>query len=255
MDEKSQVKISSIPLATFLLVVSAFYLVIKLLGYTLVFVSVYGVIANILSAGIIIWLTIYGVKHRKKKTKATIVFSALMPLIALLFIVVKSLSSDISGEYHNLYASLITGKNTTIYIVNACVALICSMVIFFSCGSGLVARIGLGILYTIMLAFVFLLFFVAFILSDFGENTVVSAEMSPNSMYLAEVIDSDSGAAGGASFVNVTRQNRDVHLLIGSLKKDAKEIYHGRYGESFKMTLRWETDHILYINEDRYIIP
>jgi hypothetical protein len=92
-------------------------------------------------------------------------------------------------------------------------------------------------------------------MSDFGKNTVIRAEMSPNSIYLAEVIDNDQGALGGATLVNVTKQNRNVYLLIGDLKKDAKEVYYGRWGESFEMTLRWETDNILYINENRYIIP
>ena len=255
MDAKNLLKTSSIPLALFLLVVSACFLLIKLLGYTLVYVPIGGLILNILSAGIIIWLTINGVINRKNKTKVTVVFSALIPLIALLFIVVKSISTDTSGEYHNLYAVYITGKNTMIYIVNACVALICSMVLFYSCGRGKAIRIGLGIMYTIMFAFIFLLFFMAFIMSDFGKNTVIQAEMSPNAIYLAEVIDSDQGALGGASLVNVTKQNRDVYLLIGNLKKDAKEIYYGRWGESFEMTLRWETDNVLYINGNRYIIP
>ena len=129
------------------------------------------------------------------------------------------------------------------------------MVLFYSCGRGIAIRIGLGIIYTIILAFVFLLFFMAFIMSDFGKDTVIRAEMSPNSIYLAEVIDDDQGALGGATLVNVTRQNRDLYLIIGSIKKDAERIYSGRWGESFGMTLRWETDNILYINENRYVIP
>ena len=78
--------------------------------------------------------------------------------------------------------------------------------------------------------------------------------MSPNSVYIAEIIDSNQGALGGATLVSVTRQNRNISILIGELKKDSKVVYSGRWGEFETMTLRWETDEILYINENRYEI-
>ena len=129
------------------------------------------------------------------------------------------------------------------------------MVLFYLCECGKAIRIGLWIIYTIILTFIFLLFFIALIISDFGKNTVIRTEMSPNSIYLVEVIYNDQGALGGATLVNVTRQNRDLYLIIGSIKKDAERIYAGRGSDSFGMTLRWETDNVLYINENRYVIP
>ena len=97
-------------------------------------------------------------------------------------------------------------------------------------------------------------FSIMIVFSDFGGNKVVTSALSPNAKYLAEVISMDSGALGGDTVVNVTRQNYDINLFIGELKKDSKRIYHGKWGEFYDMTLRWETDEILFINEKRYLI-
>jgi hypothetical protein len=79
-------------------------------------------------------------------------------------------------------------------------------------------------------------------------------ELSPNLIFLAEIIDSDAGALGGSTHVYVTRLNSDVNLFIGMLKKDRQRIYRGEWGEFEKMTLRWEGDKILYINEKQYFV-
>jgi hypothetical protein len=252
MDIKGLIKKSPVSLALFLLVLLFFYLSIKILGYT--FIPLNGLAANIFTAGIIIWLTINGMKNRSEKPKATAVFAAILPLISLIYLAFKSVSSDISGESHGLFYVYLTGKSTLIYVIHACITLACSMIVFFSCGRRITVKIGLGIIYSIIMLFVCFLFFVMLIFSDFGKNTVIKSEMSPNSIYLAEVIDNDQGALGGATLVNITQQNRDINLLIGKLKKNPKQIYYGRWGESFEMNLRWETDEILYINEKRYLV-
>ena len=252
MEIKGLMKISSIPLAVFLLSLSGFYFFIKILRYSLTFIPPIGFVINILSAGVIIWLTINGVHNRSEKTKASVVFSAVLPLIAIVFIVLKSISFEVSIESHGLYSIYsLTEKST---IVHACVTLICSMILFFSCGRGKAIRISLGIIYCACVLFLFLMFFVAFLFSDFGENKVVRSVASPNDKYIAEIISIDQGALGGDTVVNITRQHRDINFLIGKLKKDPKRIYHGRWGEFYDMILRWETDKILYINDIKYDI-
>ena len=245
-------KISSIPLAIFLLLLSGFYILIKLFKYSVAFIPPIGLIINAFSAGIIIWLTINGVRYRNEKTKASVVFSALLPLIALTYIVIKSVSFEVSIESHGLYSIYsLTEKST---IVHACITLICSMVLFFSCGRGKVTRISMGIFYSVGILFLCFMFYIALLFSDFGENKVVTSVASPNDKYLAEIVSIDQGALGGDTVVNITRQHRDINFLIGKLKKDPKRIYHGRWGEFYDMVLRWETDNILYINDIRYYI-
>ena len=73
--------------------------------------------------------------------------------------------------------------------------------------------------------------------------TVMESKMSPNSVYLAEVIAADYGVMHGAMLVRVTRQNHP---------RNSREIYRGNWDAL--ITLRWETDEILYINENKYVI-
>ena len=253
MGIKALLKKSSFPLALFMLLLISFYLIIKLFGYT--FVPFNGLAINILTTGIIVWLTINGIKNRDKKTKTTVVFAMLLPLIAVSYLILKSISADIGGEVNQgLFAVDLTAESTMIYSMHAGIVLVCSMKIFFSCGRGKVIRIGLGIIYSILLLFICFRIFLMLIFSDFGKNTVEKSELSPNAKYLVEAIYVDSGALGGDIVVNVTQQNQDINLLIGELKKDPKRIHDDVWGEPVVWALRWETDEVLYINEVRYLV-
>jgi len=243
--KKILLKASSIPLTLYLLSLLSFHFLIKLSGY--IFIPFNELTVNVFTAGIIIWLTIRGIKNKNEKTKATVVFSALLPLIALIYIVIKfiSISSDISCEI------------MIIYVLHASITLACSMIIFFSCGRGKAVRIVFGIIYSVVLSFVCFMLYVMLVFSIYGfiaVKTVEKSVMSPNAVYLAEIISIDSGATGGETVVNVTRQNRDINLIIGELKKAPKEIYYGRWSEFYEMTIEWATDDMLYINGNGYII-
>ena len=232
---------SSIPLALLLLLLTGFHLLIKLFGYS--FVPFNELVLSIIICAIVIWLTIHGVRTRNKKvTNVAAVLSAALPLIALAYLTLMFISFE-------AYKT-----DAVIFAVYACITLIGSMVVFFSCTKGNVVKIVLGVLYIVILQFVLFILFITTIFSGVGANTVVNAEMSPNSVYLAEVISNDQGAMGGATIVTVSECNRDIHLVIGTLKKNSKKIYYGRWDESFSMTLRWETDEILYLNDERYYI-
>jgi hypothetical protein len=91
-------------------------------------------------------------------------------------------------------------------------------------------------------------------LLSLGTSTVVRSELSPNSIFRAEIIDADAGATGGSTLVRVIPLNPDLNIFIGTLKKDTQIIYSGRWGEFERMTLRWEGDKILYINEKQYFV-
>jgi hypothetical protein len=77
--------------------------------------------------------------------------------------------------------------------------------------------------------------------------------MSPNSLYLAEVIDVNGGvdASDGSRAAQVTRQGRNIYFFIGALIKSPQTIYNGY---NVKWTLRWETDEILYFGDNKYVI-
>ena len=96
-----------------------------------------------------------------------------------------------------------------------------------------------------------LLPFVLFVLSLRGlsQNTVVQTLDSPNGTYFAQVIDSDQGAMGGATIVEVYQSNS----FLGRHKK-VDRVYTGRYGEYKTMEIYWKDDTCLVINGTEYPI-
>jgi hypothetical protein len=245
MEIKKTIKLPLVMLIIVLLVSESFYAIIKLFGYT----YVHSILSLIAMSLIIILLTSKAMENKKnEKTKVSVFFSALLPLIAISHVASIFVASDADAGF--------------MYIVAyAFVVLLCSMGLFFVCVGIKVLRIGLGIVYSIVLIPVLSILLVITFFStlsspesSFVIRTVVRSELSPNSIFLAEVVDADAGATGGSTLVYVTRLNSDLNFFIGTLKKDRQVIYRGRWGEFETMTLRWEGDKILHINEKQYVV-
>jgi hypothetical protein len=231
-------------LAIVLLVSGSFYSIVKLSGYTYVH-SELSLIAMLL---IVVLFTVKAVENKNEKTKAYVFFSALLPLIANFHVVLTSVVSDADTIF--MYK-----------VAYAFAVLLFSLILFFSSVEIRVVKIGLGIVYSIVsISVLFILFVIMFFTaldsssSPFVQITVVRSELSPNSIFLAEIIEADAGATGGSTLVRVTKLNSDLNLFIGTLKKDSQIIYRGRWGEFGTMTLQWEGDKILYINEKQYFV-
>jgi hypothetical protein len=261
-NQKKMIKSPLIMLVIVLLVSGSFCLIIKLSGYTYYVRSMFPLAVMPL---IIVLLTVKAVskaeENKNEKTKTYIFSSALLPLIAIFHVVSTFAASEWTTS---------DGNDTTFmyYGAYAIVILLCSMKLFFACVNVKVVRIGLGIVYSIvsisalLILLLMMLFAIAiprspsssrgFLVS--GSSTVVRSELSPNSIFLAEIINVDEGALGGSTLVYATRLNSDVNLFIGTLKRDSQRIYEGEWGEFEKMTLRWEGDNILYINEKQYAV-
>ena len=105
------------------------------------------------------------------------------------------------------------------------------------------------------------LLFVAFVLvsfvtvffGSFSENMIVKSAVSPNGEYCAEVIDSDDGALGGDTFVQVRKYKR-LNLLVLRIGKRPELIYRGEWGEYETMEIKWLNDNSLLINSTEYNI-
>ena len=223
-------------LAIFLLAFCGLYLFIQLLGYT--FFPVNSYVLNTISAAIVVWLTVRCKRNESEKTKVNIVLPALLPLIAIFFIIIKWIATDISAEEIFLYAGI---------------TFLCSMIIFFSCVRGKAVKIAWGIVYILLLALVSFFLLINLFFSTFfnlSNNTVVKSQMSPNSIYLAQVIENCQGALGGRTLVTVTRRS-NLNLLVGELRRDSQTVYSGRWNESEGMILRWENDETLHIRGER----
>jgi hypothetical protein len=226
---------SSNTIALLFLIVGGLNLLLNLLNYT--FAPASALAYDIFFSAIIIWLTVRGLKHVAESNRVTSVLSALLPVFAFLYILFSGATIERETDYS--------------FVFHAFVAIICSVVLFFSYKRGTVIKIVFGIIHTVLFLFITFILFIAFMMADFGSNKVISTHMSPSSVYMVEIIASDQGALGGDTYVTVTRNNDVRNLLIGKL---TKRIYSGRWGEFENMTLRWETDKILYINGQKYTI-
>jgi hypothetical protein len=79
-----------------------------------------------------------------------------------------------------------------------------------------------------------------------GQNTVIRQEMSPDKSYTAILIDSDHGALGGNTVVNIEYHTSIINVGFGQFVK-VRRLYIGNWGEFETMRLEWKDANILLI--------
>ena len=84
-----------------------------------------------------------------------------------------------------------------------------------------------------------------------GRITVVQEVKSPDGTLTAQLIDGDYGATGGDTLVKVYAKQY-ITVGIGGFRPPTRTIYQGRWGEYQDMTLSWQDDSTLLINEMPY---
>ncbi len=87
---------------------------------------------------------------------------------------------------------------------------------------------------------------------SFGANTVVNSVASPDGKYIAEVIDSDQGALGGDTFIEV--KGNCIDLGFATLHKYPERIWEGDWGDWEGMEISWKDNQTLIINSEEYKI-
>lgn len=95
--------------------------------------------------------------------------------------------------------------------------------------------------------------FIALIFGNFGQNTVVQTVESPGGKYFAQVIDSDQGALGGDTLVDVYEKS-GINAIIFKIEKKPQRVYFGEWGEFNNMHIYWKNDSCLVINSVEYEI-
>lgn len=109
-----------------------------------------------------------------------------------------------------------------------------------------------GLAFLLSMPIAFILFLELFF--DLGVNTVVQEIESPNGTYLVQVIDSDQGALGGDTLVEVRRDDCTIDLLVIRLTKTPTCVYRGNWGEYKHMRIEWQDETTLLINGEVYHI-
>ena len=94
---------------------------------------------------------------------------------------------------------------------------------------------------------------IALIFGNLGQNTVVQTVASPNGKYYAQIIESDQGALGGDTFVDVYEKSEKNAILFKTEKKPQR-VYFGDWGAYKNMQIYWKDDNYLVINSVEYEI-
>ena len=116
-----------------------------------------------------------------------------------------------------------------------------------------VGKIIVSVLFSMMTAFFIFFAFMMLTFGSIGQNTVIKNIGSPNGNFYAQVIDSDQGAFGGDTLVNVY-EKRGIDTFIFRLKDKPQRVYLGEWREYESMYISWKDDKCLVINSVEYEI-
>ena len=106
-----------------------------------------------------------------------------------------------------------------------------------------VKSVGLKVAFYVLSGLLVLPVCFLILMSDFGAETVLAREISPDQTYCAEVIDDDQGALGGATILEVYRYDESFSIGSFEFRKNIRTIYYGRWGEY--ESLYWiDNDHL-----------
>ena len=81
-----------------------------------------------------------------------------------------------------------------------------------------------------------------------SQVTVVEEAESPDGKYTACLIDADYGATGGDTLVRIYGKQH-LTLGIGGFRPKTRTIYQGHWGAFKDMTISWQDERTLLINE------
>lgn len=219
----------------FLLALTAFYpaatALTAVFGYeiTLRYIPVFAMILAVLSVGSVMGHLIY-------KPKKMFVLTAVLALVNIVNTVL-----------------LIFASNTPLVILCTLLSAVCCCLLPVVNGKRLAVKITALVLSVLMLlpccycGFIFLIF------GNIGQNTVVQSAVSPDGRFCAEVINSDQGALGGNTLVQV-RETHSFDAQLFVIEKKAQRIYLGEWGEFKDMEIEWKYDNCLSVNGHEYAI-
>jgi len=196
--------------------------------------------------------------------------SALVVAVATALISVFAVVLDLAYKvtFKNKVVCIILAVITPLSLINAVyyisecnsIWVIISVLVYTSCccflalkhGKPLALKLVALVLSALMVLPIGFFSFIALIFGNIGQNTVVKTIESPSGKYYAKVIDSDQGALGGDTIVNVNEKSID--FVIFKVEKKPQRVYIGEWGEFENMKIYWKDDGCLVINSVEYEI-
>ena len=223
------------PVTWLLLTLAAFFpaatALTAVFGYriTLRFIPAFAITLAVLSVGTLIL-------HILNKQKKMLALTAVLALVNLVNTVL-----------------LIFTSNTPLVILCSLLSAVCCCLLPVVNGKRLAAKITASVLSVLLLAPVCYAGFIFLIFGNIGQNTVVQSAVSPDGKYIAEVINSDQGALGGDTLVQVKKADAfDAGLIL--VEKKPQQLCMGEWGEAESMKMEWKNANCLRLNGLEYII-
>ena len=145
--------------------------------------------------------------------------------------------------------------NAIFYISECPQAWVIASVLFSGCccfyltvkyGKSFILKIAALVLSALMVLPICFFSFIALVFGDFVQNTVVQPVESPSGKYYAQVIDSDQGALGGDTLIDVY-ENSGIDAVLFKVKKHPQRVYHGDWGVYKNLQIYWKDDTYLVI--------
>ena len=121
-------------------------------------------------------------------------------------------------------------------------------------GRPLSLKVTCGAFAAVMTIPLFYLTLICMIFGNIGEETVVKTLPSPTGAHYAQVVSIDQGALGGSTVVEVYESSKSITLFPLKLEKSPQEVYYGKWYEYETLTLSWDDDTSLRINQGIYKI-
>ena len=143
--------------------------------------------------------------------------------------------------------------NTPLVIVCSLISVVCCLILSVKYGKPLVLKIiSVGLSVFMMIPFVYFCMIIQ-IFGDLAHNTVVQTVESPSGKYYTRLIDSDQGALGGNTLVEVYEKSQ-FDVFFFKIQKEPRRVYQGPWGVYKHMNIYWKDDRCLIINSSEYLI-
>ena len=141
-------------------------------------------------------------------------------------------------------------------LVSVCLFVASSCYLTAKYGEPPLLKIVVSVLTALMITPVIIICFFAISLESFGsfgQTTVARTVESPNGTHYAQVVDSDQGALGGETFIDVY-QSSGIDALLFKIEKNPQRVYYGSWGEAEYLHVVWKDENHLIIGSTEYEI-
>lgn len=194
---------------------------------------------------------------------------AVLVAIIVLSVCTVALAPKFIGDIENKFICVLLAILVPLSLVNAVFfifecsevwVIVCTLVSAGCCcfltinyGRPVVLKLVALMVSALMILPIGFLSFLVLVFGNFGQNTVIQTVESPNGKYYAQVVDSDQGALGGNTFVDVYERSA-FNAVVFKIQKKPQRLYSGEWGEFREMQIHWKNDDCLIIDSVEYEI-